>query len=186
MLGERQSSSIAVDTTENRPRPRRGTASVGDEQEDVVAVEPVPAVQELQLDNEREAGDHAPDLLHKACGSPGPPNGGPLRAVQHPELDPGGIRCTTHDAAHGVDFPRHDPLRDPSDGRVATHLADTAELRCDEEGVHVNQWNDQVWITNREDDTITVLDMTSLEVLASVESKSFPIRATATQPPWRT
>ena len=37
----------------------------------------------------------------------------------------------------------------------------------------------QVWVTNRAADTITVLDSTSLEVLSTLESPGFPIRATA-------
>ncbi|MEE8522824.1 MAG: cytochrome D1 domain-containing protein [Thermoanaerobaculia bacterium] len=48
------------------------------------------------------------------------------------------------------------------------------------EGVAVAAGGRQVWITNRAADTVTVLDAASLEVLASFESKGFPIRATAT------
>lgn len=46
------------------------------------------------------------------------------------------------------------------------------------EGVTVA--GDQVWVTNRAADTITVLDATSLETRASFESAGFPIRAKAT------
>lgn len=39
---------------------------------------------------------------------------------------------------------------------------------------------DEVWITNREADTVTVLDATTLEKKTELESRGFPIRAAAT------
>lgn len=46
------------------------------------------------------------------------------------------------------------------------------------EGVTVA--GDEVWVTNREADTVTVLDATTLEQKAELESRGFPIRAAAT------
>lgn len=48
------------------------------------------------------------------------------------------------------------------------------------EGVAVSASGDHVWVTNREDDTITVLDADSLDAVKELPSPGFPIRATAT------
>lgn len=48
------------------------------------------------------------------------------------------------------------------------------------EGLAVAGKDGRIWVTNREADTITVLDGDSLEVLKTITSKGFPIRATAT------
>lgn len=48
------------------------------------------------------------------------------------------------------------------------------------EGLTVAGANGHVWVTNREDDTITVVDGDSLEVLKTFPSEGFPIRATST------
>ena len=48
------------------------------------------------------------------------------------------------------------------------------------EGVAVSASGKYVWVTNRDADTITVLDAESLEKIREIPSKSFPIRATAT------
>ena len=37
-----------------------------------------------------------------------------------------------------------------------------------------------VWVTNRGDDTVTVLDVTTLDIVREIDSEGFPIRATAT------
>jgi len=46
------------------------------------------------------------------------------------------------------------------------------------EGIAVT--GDQVWVTNRAADTVTVLDATTLEVLKTMDCEGFPIRAAAT------
>jgi len=48
------------------------------------------------------------------------------------------------------------------------------------EGLTVSGKDGQIWVTNREDDTITVLDGETLAVVKTFPSKGFPIRATAT------
>ena len=48
------------------------------------------------------------------------------------------------------------------------------------EGLAVAGTDGQIWVTNREDDTITVIDGDTLAVLKTIPSTGFPIRATAT------
>ena len=48
------------------------------------------------------------------------------------------------------------------------------------EGVAVAAGGRQIWVTNRAADTVTVFDAATLEPLVDLESKGFPIRATAT------
>ena len=48
------------------------------------------------------------------------------------------------------------------------------------EGVAVSVANQQIWVTNRAADTVTVLDADSLEILKQLPAAGFPIRATAT------
>jgi DNA-binding beta-propeller fold protein YncE len=48
------------------------------------------------------------------------------------------------------------------------------------EGLTVTGKDGQIWVTNRDEDSITVLDGDTLETLKSFSSKGFPIRATAT------
>jgi len=48
------------------------------------------------------------------------------------------------------------------------------------EGLTVAGRDGHIWVTNRDDDTITVLDADSLEVVKTFPSKGFPIRATVT------
>jgi len=48
------------------------------------------------------------------------------------------------------------------------------------EGLTVTGRDGHIWVTNREDDTITVVDGDSLEVLKTFPSEGFPIRAAAT------
>ena len=47
-----------------------------------------------------------------------------LAAVEHAELDAGGVDGPAHGAAEGVDLADDLPLADAADGRVAAHLAD--------------------------------------------------------------
>lgn len=44
------------------------------------------------------------------------------------------------------------------------------------EGIAVRPGTGEVWVTNREADTISVIDAATLEITATVESKGFPIR----------
>jgi YVTN family beta-propeller protein len=48
------------------------------------------------------------------------------------------------------------------------------------EGLTVAGADGQIWVTNREDDTVTVIDGDTLEVLKTMPSEGFPIRAAAT------
>ena len=48
------------------------------------------------------------------------------------------------------------------------------------EGLAVSAGAGRIWVTNRDEDTITVLDGDTLEPLKTFSSKGFPIRATAT------
>ena len=48
------------------------------------------------------------------------------------------------------------------------------------EGLTVAGRDGRIWVTNREDDTITVIDGDSLDALKTFPSEGFPIRATAT------
>jgi len=48
------------------------------------------------------------------------------------------------------------------------------------EGLTVSAGEGRIWVTNRDEDTITVLDGNTLESLKTFSSKGFPIRATAT------
>ena len=48
------------------------------------------------------------------------------------------------------------------------------------EGLAVAASDGRIWVTNRDDDTITVLDGDTLEPLKTFSSEGFPIRATAT------
>jgi DNA-binding beta-propeller fold protein YncE len=48
------------------------------------------------------------------------------------------------------------------------------------EGLAVSAGEGRIWVTNRDEDTITVLDGNTLELLKTFSSKGFPIRATAT------
>jgi len=48
------------------------------------------------------------------------------------------------------------------------------------EGLAVSAGEGRIWVTNRDEDTITVLDGNTLQPLKTFSSKGFPIRATAT------
>ena len=48
------------------------------------------------------------------------------------------------------------------------------------EGLAVNAANGQIWVTNRADDTITVLDPETLAIVKQLACPGFPIRATTT------
>lgn len=45
------------------------------------------------------------------------------------------------------------------------------------EGIDVSADQNEVWVTNREADTVSIIDVRSLKVVASLESRGFPIRA---------
>ena len=61
------------------------------------------------------------------------PHGGPLAAIEHPELERREVRRASHDAAERVDLARDGALRDPADRRIAGHLADRLERRGEED-----------------------------------------------------
>ena len=62
------------------------------------------------------------------------PHGGPLRAVQHAELDGGGVGDLSHEAAEGVDLAHEMPLRDAADARIAAHLRDVVQIHGEHQG----------------------------------------------------
>ena len=86
-------------------------------------------------------------------------------------LTPGGGRAFVANIGSGsvtvIDLAAAEKVADVSTGDGA-------------EGVAVAAGGRQAWVTNRAADTITVLDAESLKPLATLESKGFPIRATAT------
>ncbi len=55
---------------------------------------------------------------------PRPPDGRAFGAVEHAELNAGGIGGEAHQSAEGVDFADHLPLGQSADGGIAGHLAD--------------------------------------------------------------
>lgn len=48
------------------------------------------------------------------------------------------------------------------------------------EGITVSPLNGHIWVTNRADDTLTILDGETFQPVKEIPSKGFPIRATAT------
>ncbi|MFN2443468.1 MAG: cytochrome D1 domain-containing protein, partial [Thermoanaerobaculia bacterium] len=62
-----------------------------------------------------------------------------------------------------VDLDKGTKLRDIATGEGA-------------EGIALRPGTDEIWVTNRSADTLSVIDARSLEIVASVASKGFPIR----------
>jgi hypothetical protein len=60
------------------------------------------------------------------------PYGGPLRPIEHAELDSRAIRGAPHHAAQRVELADDSTLRDPAYGGIARHLADGVELLSEE------------------------------------------------------
>ena len=56
----------------------------------------------------------------------------PLGAVQQPELNAGGIGHSAHQAVQGIDLADEMAFSEPSDGRVAGHLADCSKGMSDQ------------------------------------------------------
>jgi len=48
------------------------------------------------------------------------------------------------------------------------------------EGVFAHPNRDEIWVTNRADDTVTIIDSNTLEITASMPAPSFPIRVAIT------
>ena len=63
---------------------------------------------------------------------PGAVHGRPLAAVEHAELDAGGVDRPAHGPAERVDLTDHLPLGHAADGRVAAHLRDRVEVGSQE------------------------------------------------------
>jgi hypothetical protein len=104
-------------------RHRRDAAGIGDDVLDF-------AGDDLQA---ASAGEEALDLGGVAVFvglRPGAPDGGALAAIQHAELDAGGVGGQAHQAAEGVDLADHLPLGQPADGGVARHGADARRIEC--------------------------------------------------------
>ena len=60
------------------------------------------------------------------------PNGWPLAAVQHSELDHRQIGRPRHDSAESIDFANYGSLRNAPDRRIARHLTDRFESTGDQ------------------------------------------------------
>src|SRR2546423_5629859 len=60
------------------------------------------------------------------------PNSGTLRAIQHPELDPGAIGIAAHQTAHRIDFAHDGTLRNAADRGIAGHLTNRVQHRREE------------------------------------------------------
>ena len=75
----------------------------------------------------------SPSIETAVTLSPRRPHGRTLGAVHHPELDRRPIRRPAHHATEGINLPDHRPLRHPTDGRIARHLANGFEIGSDDE-----------------------------------------------------
>jgi hypothetical protein len=53
-------------------------------------------------------------------------------AIEQAELNAGLVDGLAHCAAEGIDFANDVTLRHAADGRVAAHLADRVEIRCEQ------------------------------------------------------
>ena len=62
-------------------------------------------------------------------------HGGALAAIEHAELDAGGVDGQAHGAAEGVDFADDLPLAHAADGRIAAHLGDGVEIAGQQRGL---------------------------------------------------
>lgn len=86
-------------------------------------------------------------------------------------LDPDGRRAYTANMGSGsitvIDLENGERLKNIATGNGA-------------EGITVSPSNGHIWVTNRADDTLTILDGESLAELREIPSSGFPIRAAAT------
>lgn len=86
-------------------------------------------------------------------------------------LDPGRRRAFTSNMGSGsvtaIDLESGERLKNIATGNGA-------------EGITVSASDGHIWVTNRDDDTLTILDGESLAELKIISCKGFPIRATAT------
>ena len=94
---------------------------------------------------------------------PGPVHGGAFAAIEHAEVDAGGVDGPAHHAAQGVDFPHDLPLGDTADGRVAAHLGDGVEVVGKEGGPGTHPRSGQgglaPGVPGSDDDDIVVVDV---------------------------
>ena len=70
-------------------------------------------------------------------------HGGPLAAVQHAELDAGGVDGPGHGAAEGVDLADDLPLAHAADGRIAAHQGDGFEVAGQQGGLRAHSGRGQ-------------------------------------------
>ncbi len=66
---------------------------------------------------------------------PGAVHGGTFAAVEHAELDAGGVDGLAHGPAEGVDFADDLSLGHAADGRIAAHLGDGVEVAGQQRGL---------------------------------------------------
>ncbi len=91
------------------------------------------ALNHVQSSLALEQAAHRPAVESPVALGPRRPHRRALRAVQHPELDPGEIGGPAHDPAKRVDFARNGALGDPADGGIARHLPDGLEVLGEEQ-----------------------------------------------------
>ncbi len=86
----------------------------------------------------RQQGLHGLAVEFPVGLGPWAPNGGALRAIEHPELDPAAVDGAAHDAVERIDFAHKVSLAEPADGRVARHLANGFHPVRDEHGARTD------------------------------------------------
>ncbi len=91
---------------------------------------------EVLLTLDRELGEELISLL-VALGA-GAVHGRPLASVEQAELDRRGVGDPPHLAAESIDLADDLPLGNPSDGRVATHLAHGIAVDRQERGAQAH------------------------------------------------
>ena len=91
----------------------------------------LPKIDPLMLLQE---GSDGPTIESAIALSPGRPDCGPFRSVEHSELDAGEIGCPSHDSTERVYFARDGSLGDSADGGIARHLPDSLEPLSKQKG----------------------------------------------------
>jgi hypothetical protein len=61
-------------------------------------------------------------------------HGWAFAAIQHPELNPGGINCLTHQSTQRINLSHNLTLGNASDGRIAGHLPHRVEIGGQQSG----------------------------------------------------
>ncbi len=99
----------------------------------------------------------------------GTPDGRALGAVEHAELDAGGVDRQAHQAAEGVDLADHLPLGEPADRGVAGHLPGAGRVEGDERDARVHPPGGP----SRFGPGVSAADDDDVEVLGHIGDQSF-------------